>query len=241
MRVGVIGARGRMGEVICRALDESAHDLVARIGRGDDLRVLVDVDAELIVDVTHAEAARQTLSWAALHAMHAVVGTTGFDGDDLSRLNDEFERVGRTCFMVPNFSIGAVLMMRFAAQAAAYFDGIEIVELHHDKKRDAPSGTAMLTAAKIIEARTEALPAESESHTDALGARGADIGGVRVHSVRLPGLLAHQEVLLGARGQTLTIRHDSFDRQAFMPGVVKAIDGIGSLPAGIVTGLEAVL
>lgn len=241
MRVGVVGSAGRMGTAICEAVEASPHHLVARVSRGDSIDALAKAGAEVVVDVTNVEAARQNLPWVALHGMHAIVGTTGFDDDDTRSLDETFRTAGHSCLLVPNFSIGAVLMMRFAAEAAPYFDNVEIVELHHDQKRDAPSGTAMLTASRIVDARGDIPPTASDVGASPAVARGLDVRGVRIHSVRARGLLAHQEVIMGAEGQTLTIRHDSFDRSSFMPGVIRSLDRVAALPSGVTIGLEAVL
>jgi 4-hydroxy-tetrahydrodipicolinate reductase len=251
IRVGVFGAAGRMGQTVCAAVAADPDlELVAAVdpqhaGRsveGLDVaaepRALADAGAEVAVDFTVADAARKNLAWCALHAVHAVVGTTGLGDDDLAWLRDEFSR--SNCLVAPNFAIGAVLMMRFAELAAPYFDSAEIIELHHDQKRDAPSGTAMMTAARMAGASNEwgADPTEQEVAAGARG--GAAAGGIRVHSVRLRGLVAHQEVLLGTTGQSLSIRHDSYDRTSFMPGVLLAVKRIASLP-GVTVGLDALL
>lgn len=242
MRVGVVGAYGRMGSAICEAIDESEDlYLVARIGRGDYLSVLAEEEAEVIVDVTHVDSARHNLAWAALHGMHAVVGTTGFTADDVDNFDKEFKSVNKSCFLVPNFSIGAILMMEFAAKSAKYFDAVEIVEMHHNKKKDAPSGTSALTAKKIAAAREIPWVPEATEQQNAEGVRGGSVDGIPIHSVRLPGLLAHQEVIFGSQGQTFTLRHDSFNAAAFMPGMIKSVQSVSSLPVGITTGLEAVL
>jgi 4-hydroxy-tetrahydrodipicolinate reductase len=243
MRVGVVGAYGKMGIAICDALEASTeHTLSARIGSNDELRLLAEAGTDVVVDVTNLEAARANLPWFAMHDMHAVVGTTGFSADDLSQLQRVYLTNNKACFLVPNFSIGAVLMMKFAEQAAPYFDTVEIIELHHEKKKDAPSGTAALTAKRIAAARTTPWAPDPTETETVKGSRGGEIEpGVRVHSVRMAGLLAHQEVLFGAAGQTLTIRHDSLDRVSFMPGVLRAVESVGSLPAGITSGLDAVL
>ncbi len=258
VRVGVFGAGGRMGTEVCRAVVADPDlELVAAVDpfhAGLDLRSVSGVDttlqvaagpeallaakADVAVDFTQLAPARENLAWVAAHGVHAVVGTTGFTSDDLARFGDTF--VDSNCFIAPNFAIGAVLMMRFAEMASPYFESAEIIELHHDQKIDAPSGTAMLTAQRMAEASgqwgedpTKSLVAE--------GARGASgPGGIAVHSVRLRGLVAHQEVLLGTAGQTLTIRHDSFDRSSFMPGVVLAVKRVAGLP-GVTVGLDALL
>lgn len=241
MNIAVLGANGRMGQAICKRIEsEPDLQLVAAIGSQDDLALVVDAEAEAVVDVTNAGAARENLPWLAERGIAAVVGTTGFDTADVDRFHTVFSAAERPCFLVPNFSIGAVLLMRFAEMAAPHFGSVEIVELHHNNKRDAPSGTARLTADKIATARTK--PWETDATEQQLsGARGADVEGVRVHSVRLQGLLAHEEVLFGGPGQSLTLRHDSYDRESFMPGVVVALKALAELPVGVTKGLETVL
>lgn len=262
MKVGVVGAAGRMGSTVCRAVDcapglelvagvdpsRAGESLVSVTGAGPmgatvaaDFDALVAAGVEVVVDFTSPTVIRANLAWYAAYGLHAVVGTTGLSDDDLIEVAAEFDPAnGVGCVIAPNFAIGAVLMMRFAEMAAPWFETAEIVELHHDAKVDAPSGTAMLTASRMASAsaswgvdstRTEVLP----------GARGgAGPGGIRVHSVRLRGLVAHQEVLLGTDGQTLTIRHDSIDRESFMPGVLVAVRAVVDRP-GLTVGLEPVL
>jgi 4-hydroxy-tetrahydrodipicolinate reductase len=243
MRVGVVGAYGKMGIAISEAIDSSAdHTLSARIGSNDELRTLVEVGTDVVVDVTNLQAARENLPWFAMHDMHAVVGTTGFSDDDLAHLQRVYATNGKSCFLVPNFSIGAVLMMKFAEQAAEYFDGVEIIEFHHAQKKDAPSGTAALTAKRIAAARSTPWVEDPTEDETVPGSRGGEVApGLRVHSVRMPGMLAHQEVIFGSVGQTLTIRHDSLDRASFMPGVLRAVQAVTGLPAGISSGLDTVL
>ncbi|MDE0776095.1 MAG: 4-hydroxy-tetrahydrodipicolinate reductase [Nocardioides sp.] len=241
MRVGVLGARGKVGTEICRAV-EAAEGLVlvAQIDVGDDLQTLVDTDAEVVVDFTHPDAVMDHLEFCAAHAIHAVVGTTGFDEPRLARLQEILGDDAETGILVaPNFSIGALLMMRFAALAARHFESVEIVELHHPHKADAPSGTARRTAELVGAARREAGlgPAPDATSTSLEGARGAVVDDVPVHSLRISGLVAHQEVLLGGAGETLTIRHDSLSRESFAPGVLAAVRAIGSRP-GLTVGLE---
>lgn len=243
MRVGVVGAYGKMGEAISAAIEADASlTLSARIGSNDELRRLVEAGTDVVVDVTNLQAARENLPWFAMHDMHAVVGTTGFSNEDLAELQRVYATHGKSCFLVPNFSIGAVLMMKFAEQAAPYFDAVEVIEFHHAQKKDAPSGTAALTAKRIAGARTTPWIPDPTEHETVTGSRGGEIEpGIRVHSVRMPGMLAHQEVLFGSAGQTLTVRHDSLDRVSFMPGVLRAVNAVSSLPAGITSGLDAVL
>ncbi len=242
--VGVLGARGRMGSEVVRAVTGAADlKLGAALDLGDDLAGLVDARCDVVVDFTTPATVMANLEFVLGHGIHAVVGTTGFDGARLDQVRGWLAAAAGTGAVVaPNFGIAAVLMMRFAEVAARHFDSAEIVELHHPRKLDAPSGTATRTAQLISAARREAgSPSMPDATTDALpGARGADVGGVRVHAVRLQGLLAHQEVLFGAPGETLTIRHDSFDRQSFMPGVLLAIRSVVTRP-GLTYGIDDLL
>jgi 4-hydroxy-tetrahydrodipicolinate reductase len=259
IRVGVFGAAGRMGATVCRAvLDDPELELVAAVDplhAGIDLRqlgvnapsmqvaanadALADAEAEVIVDFTVVDAARENLGWCADHGVHAVVGTTGFTPADLDDFRTRFEVSTANAVIAPNFAIGAVLMIRFAELAAPYFETAEIIELHHDQKIDAPSGTAMLTAARMAAASNEWA---SDPTTKAVveGARGGVSDGIHVHSVRLRGLVAHEEVLLGTTGQSLTIRHDSYDRTSFMPGVLLAVRAVRER-AGLTIGLDSLL
>jgi 4-hydroxy-tetrahydrodipicolinate reductase len=242
IRVGVFGARGRMGGEVCRAV-ESAQDLelVAAVDLGDD-RAPAEA-AQVIVDFTHPDTVMDNLCWCIDHDIHAVVGTTGFADEQLNRLRSALaDHADVGVLVAPNFSIGAVLMMRFAEQAAAFYESVEIIELHHAGKADAPSGTAANTARRIAAAREAAdLDTPPDATVQELpGARGAQVDGIRVHAVRLRGLVAHQEVLFGAEGETLTIRHDSLDRVSFMPGVLAAVRTISSRP-GLTVGIEPIL
>lgn len=240
-RVGVVGAAGRMGREVCEAVEQAADlDLVARVDVNDPscssgLDALLDAGAEVVVDFTVAAAARTTLAWCAERRLHAVVGTTGFDTDDLERLRAAY--TGSSCLVAANFAIGAVLMMRFAELAAPWFETAEIIELHHDAKRDAPSGTSLATAARMSAASDAWAPDPTEGDASARGRRA---GHVPIHSVRLRGLVAHQEVLLGTTGETLTIRHDSLDRASFMPGVLLAVRRVHERP-GLTLGIEHLL
>jgi 4-hydroxy-tetrahydrodipicolinate reductase len=198
----------------------------------------------VVVDFTHPAAVMDNLRWCIGRGLATVVGTSGFGDDRLAQATGWLEaQPGSRALVVPNFSVGAVLMMRFAAVAAPFFESAEVIELHHAGKADAPSGTAARTAAMISSARSESGvgPMPDATATAAEGARGAEVAGVHVHSVRLAGLVAHQEVLLGGHGEVLTIRHDSLDRASFMPGVLLAIRGIGSLPPGLTVGLDGLL
>jgi 4-hydroxy-tetrahydrodipicolinate reductase len=243
IRVGVLGASGRMGSETSAAV-EAADDLqlVAKIGSDDGLDLLSDAD--IAVDFTRPDAVMDNVTWCIAHGISVVVGTSGVTPVRLDAiealLRDAADGVG--VLVVPNFSIGAVLMMRFAAEAARFYESSEIVELHHPTKADAPSGTARRTAELIAGARADAgLGDMPDATADSLeGARGAAVDGVPVHSVRLRGLVAHQEVLLGAAGETLTIRHDSFDRASFMPGVLTAIRYVRDHP-GLTVGLDDAL
>jgi 4-hydroxy-tetrahydrodipicolinate reductase len=232
-----------MGSAACAAIESAdGLELVARVGSADPLTTLTDAGAEVAVDLTRPDAVLGNVAFCVEHRVHVVVGTSGVD-DHLAEIHgllDAAPDVGVA--VVANFAIGAVLMMRFAAQAAPYFESVEVVELHHPDKADAPSGTARRTAAVVSEARRGAgLPAQADATTTALdGARGAMVDGVPVHSVRLRGLVAHQEVLLGTSGETLTIRHDSYDRESFMPGVLLAVRQVASRP-GLTVGLEPFL
>lgn len=243
IRVGVLGARGRMGGEACRTVEAAPDlELVARVDLGDPLSTLVDAGAQVVVDFTHPGAAPDNVRFAVDHGIAAVVGTSGFDAARLDTVRGWLaERPGHV-LVVPNFGIGAVLAMQFARQATRFFDSVEVIELHHAGKVDAPSGTAVRTAALLAQARREAgLGALPDATTDELpGARGADVDGIRVHSVRLPGLIAHQEVVLGTEGETLTIRHDSMNRSSFMPGVLLAVRNVLDRP-GLTVGLEPLL
>jgi 4-hydroxy-tetrahydrodipicolinate reductase len=243
IKVGVLGARGRMGAEVCRAV-EAAGDLTvtAAVDEGDALEPLAACD--VVVDFTHPGVVMGNLQWCAAAGLSVVVGTSGFGDDRVATVREWLAASPASRVLIaPNFSVGAVLMMRFAEQAARFFESAEIIELHHAAKIDAPSGTAARTAALIGAARAAAGlgPSPDATVTAAEGARGTVADGVHVHSVRLAGLVAHQEVLLGGHGETLTIRHDSLDRASFMPGVLLGIREIGTLPAGLTFGLESLL
>lgn len=241
LRVAVIGAKGRIGSEAVRAV-EAADDLelVAALGRGDQLETLVETGAQAVVELTHPESVMGNLEFCVRHGIHSVVGTTGWTDDRLAQLNTWLAASPETGVLIaPNFSIGAVLTMKFAQIAAPYFESVEVVELHHPNKADAPSGTAQRTAQLIAAARAEAgsAPQPDATVTALDGARGADVDGVPVHSVRLRGLLAHQEVLLGGEGETLTIRHDSLHHSSFMPGILLGVRRVVNTP-GLTFGLE---
>jgi 4-hydroxy-tetrahydrodipicolinate reductase len=243
-KVAVLGAAGRMGSEAVQALtDASDIELVASLDRDDDLAVLVQVGAEVVVDFTFPGAVMANLEFCIRHGIHCVVGTSGFDEDRLAAVDSWCRsRPGVGVLIAPNFGIAAVLTMRFAAQAAGFFESAEIVELHHPNKLDAPSGTARRTAELISAARQAAdLPEMPDATSDELpGARGVDLDGVRIHSVRMRGLLAHQEVLFGGLGETLPIRHDSTDRTSFMPGVLLGVRKVPHHP-GLTVGLDSFL
>ncbi|MFC4556323.1 4-hydroxy-tetrahydrodipicolinate reductase [Georgenia faecalis] len=245
IRVAVLGADGRMGTAVCEAVAGAADlELVARMGPGDDPGVLTPADADVAVDFTTPAATEANVHALLDAGLDVVVGTSGWTADAVERVRAHVEArpLAQGVLIAPNFALSAVLTMRFARQAAAYFESAEIIELHHPDKADAPSGTATATAQAMGAARAAAgLDAMPDATTTALdGARGADVAGVPVHSVRLRGLVAHQEVLLGNPGEQLTIRTDSFDRASFMPGVLLAVRRIGSRP-GLTVGLEALL
>ncbi|MER5974185.1 4-hydroxy-tetrahydrodipicolinate reductase [Streptomyces sp. NPDC002055] len=241
LRVAVIGAKGRIGSEAVRAV-EAAEDmeLVAALGRGDKLETLVEAGAQVAVELTDPGSVMGNLDFCVRHGIHGVVGTTGWTEERIAQLRASLDASPETGVLIaPNFSIGAVLTMRFARQAARFFESVEVVELHHPNKADAPSGTATRTAQLIAEARREAgcAPQPDATVTALEGARGADVDGVPVHAVRLRGLLAHQEVLLGDTGETLTLRHDSLHHSCFMPGILLGVRRVVSTP-GLTFGLE---
>ncbi len=257
LRVAVFGAGGRMGSTVCRAvIDDPSLDLVAVVDphhAGIDLRQVTGLDtgltiaadasaldaarADVAVDFTLVAAARANMAWCAGHGVHAVVGTSGIDEDDIDRARKAF--TSSNCVIAPNFAIGAVLMMHFAELAAPWFETADVVETHHDAKVDAPSGTAMATVERMAAVSSQWAP---DPTTDIVldGARGAELGGIRVHSRRVRGAVAHQEVVFGTTGQALTIRHDSYDRASFMPGVVLAVKAVRDHP-GVTVGLDSLL
>lgn len=261
IRVGVIGACGRMGQMVCRSVAESRDlALVAAIDRSrigqsigplighpkidvpvsEELDRLLEAEVEVAIDFTHPEVVMDNVRWCVMHAVHLVVGTTGLSQDDLAQIERLIEAEGgeSNVIVAPNFALGAVLMQRFAAQAARYFPAVEVIELHHDAKADAPSGTAIATVRRLAEERAEPYHGPLAETVD--GVRGGDVDGIRIHSVRLPGLLAHQEVIFGGQGETLTIRHDSTDRSSFMPGVLMAVHAVMTRP-GLTVGIESLL
>jgi 4-hydroxy-tetrahydrodipicolinate reductase len=244
VRVGVLGSQGKVGRAICAAVTAASDlELVVELGRGAALEACVEAGAQVVVDFTHPDAVMGNLKFLIERGLHAVVGTTGFDAARLDQVRGWLaERPMVGVLIAPNFAIGAVLSMRFAEKAARFFDSVEVIELHHPNKADAPSGSAYRTAELIAAARAQAGvgPGPDATTTEPNGARGADVNGVRVHSVRLTGLVAHQEVLFGSQGETLTIRHDSMDRSSFVPGVLLGIRQIGNRP-GLTVGLDPLL
>ena len=259
IRVGVFGAGGRMGATVCRAVVEAPDlELVAAVDPfhagtelaalgvdGTGVRVAPNADAlaaagaEVAVDFTVIDAARANLRWCAARGMHAVVGTTGFSDDELAELATLFAGSAANAVIAPNFAIGAVLMMRFAEQAAPHFESVEIIEMHHERKVDAPSGTAIATAQRIAAASKDWLEDPTQK-VIAEGARGSTVAGVPVHALRVRGMVASQEVLFGTTGQSLSIRHDTFDRSSFMPGVLLAVRKVAATP-GLTVGLDRLL
>jgi 4-hydroxy-tetrahydrodipicolinate reductase len=246
IRVGVLGAAGRMGTEVCTAVAAADDlELVARVdpaggdGVATSIESLADAGASVAVDFTHPSSVMADVRWCLRNGVHAVVGTTGITPSDLDELRSLADAGDANCIVAPNFALGAVLLIRFAAEAARYFDAAEVIELHHDGKADAPSGTAITTARAISAGR-----AGDWSAPEAVGSfpasRGATVEGVPVHAVRLPGLVAHQEVLFGGQGQTLSLRHDTTDRSAFMPGVLMAIRAVADR-RGLTVGLDALL
>ncbi|GLY04792.1 4-hydroxy-tetrahydrodipicolinate reductase [Actinoplanes sp. NBRC 101535] len=233
-----------MGLEVCKAVDAAADmELVAMVNQGDRLETAADAGAQVLVEFTNPDAVMDNLHWAIERGIHVVVGTSGFTEDRIGQVRAMLAgKPGVGVLIAPNFGIGAVLMMQFAARAAKYFDSVEIIEQHHPRKLDAPSGTALHTARLIAEARAEAgsAPMPDATKEEQLGARGTDVDGVRVHSIRAAGLVAHQEVLFGTPGETLTIRHDSLDRQSFMPGVLLSVRGVLTRP-GLTLGLDPLL
>ena len=255
IKVGVTGAAGRMGRTICSAVagdpelvlvagvdPAGAGAAIEGIEVAETLHALADADCDVVIDFTVADAARDTVPWLALHGIHAVVGTTGFTQDDLALFESAFcGAEAPNCLIAPNFAISAVLMMRFAEAAAPYFDTAEVIELHHDRKIDAPSGTAVQTIERMAAARDRDFAADPTEHEAYAGSRGgAAPRNIRAHAVRMRGMVAHQEVILGAAGQTLTIRQDSYDRESFMPGVLLGCKRIAEFP-GLTLGLDPLL
>jgi 4-hydroxy-tetrahydrodipicolinate reductase len=242
MRVGVLGAKGKVGATMVAAV-EAADDLTLTTGvdAGDPLSLFPDTQTEVVIDFTHPDVVMDNLKFLIDNGIHAVVGTTGFTEERVDQVESWVkDKPDVAVLIAPNFAIGAVLSMHFAQQAARYFESAEVIELHHPQKADAPSGTAARTARLIAQARKGLPPNPDATSTGIEGARGADVDGIPVHSVRLAGLVAHQEVLFGTQGETLTIRHDSLDRTSFVPGVLLAVRKVGEHP-GLTVGLEPLL
>lgn len=243
-RVAVLGAKGRMGSESVRAINAAdGLEVVAEIDLGDSLDLIASSGAEVALDFTQPHTALDNVAWCVERGVHVVVGTSGFDDSRIEAVRQmlgDAPSVG--ALIVPNFSIGAILMMKFAAAAAPFFESVEVIEMHHPDKIDAPSGTAVRTAELIAAARQAAGSAAipDATTTDPDGARGAKVSDVPIHSVRARGYVASQEVLLGSEGESFSIRHDSHDRVSFMPGVVAAVRAVGDRP-GVTVGLDAVL
>jgi 4-hydroxy-tetrahydrodipicolinate reductase len=238
----VLGAKGKVGATMVAAV-EGAEDLTFTVGvdADDPLSQLVDSSTEVVIDFTHPDVVMDNLEFLIDNGIHAVVGTTGFTDERLAQVREWLAAKPEVAVLIaPNFAIGAVLSMHFAQQAARFFESVEVIELHHPHKADAPSGTAARTARLIAEARKGLPPNPDATSTGIEGARGADVDGIPVHSVRLAGLVAHQEVLFGTQGETLTIRHDSLDRTSFVPGVLLAVRKVAEHP-GLTVGIEPLL
>jgi 4-hydroxy-tetrahydrodipicolinate reductase len=242
MRVGVMGAKGKVGATMVEAVKNAdGLELSAEVDAGDPLSNFVDGGTEVVIDFTHPDVVMDNLKFLIDNKIHAVVGTTGFTEERLAQVQSWLsDSPGTAVLIAPNFAIGAVLSMRFAQEAARFFESVEVIELHHPNKADAPSGTATRTARLIAVARKGLRPNPDATSTSLPGARGADVDGVPVHAVRLAGLIAHQEVLFGTLGETLTIRHDSFDRTSFVPGVLLAVRRVHERP-GLTLGIEPLL
>ncbi len=263
MRIAFIGAYGKMGQSMMQgviAADDmdvvGAVDIngfgrdIAEIVGGEKRGVLIEADMaemietkhpDILIDFTTPKAVKQDIEIALRHKKHIIVGTTGLSEEELREIDEKARKANRVVFVVPNFALGAVLMMNFAAAAAKHFPMVEVIELHHDQKKDAPSGTAIKTLEMMAREREKIRQGQVDEVEQIKGSRGGEYEGMRVHSVRLPGFVAHQEVIFGGRGQTLTIRHDSMNRESFVPGVLLAIRSLGDLTPGLVYGLENVL
>jgi 4-hydroxy-tetrahydrodipicolinate reductase len=241
IKVGVLGAKGRMGSTVCEAvMNDEDLELVARVDEDDSLDFLLEVGTEVAVDFTTPSVVKDNIRFCLEHDIHAVVGTTGLTSDDLAEIEAWAKESEANCFVAPNFAIGAVLMMQFAAKATPYFDSAEIIERHHERKLDAPSGTALRTAELMNAARDDDWVEPSDETETLQGSRGGRSDGIHIHSIRAPGYVAHQEVVFGAPGETLTIRHDSVDRVSFMPGVLLAVRAVADR-RGLTVGLEHLL
>ncbi|MGJ6125064.1 4-hydroxy-tetrahydrodipicolinate reductase [Mycolicibacterium sp. Y3] len=242
MRVAVLGAKGKVGATMVAAVRDAADlELSAEVDAGDALSTLTDSGTEVVIDFTHPDVVMDNLKFLIDNGIHAVVGTTGFTEERIAQVRAWLDATpGSSVLIAPNFAIGAVLSMHFAKQAARHFESVEVIELHHPYKADAPSGTATRTAKLIAEARKGLPPNPDATSTGLDGARGADVDGIPVHSIRLAGLIAHQEVLFGTTGETLTIRHDSMDRTSFVPGVLLGVRKVAQRP-GLTIGIEPLL
>lgn len=242
MRVAVLGAKGKVGATMVKAVQDAPDlELSAEIDAGDPLSLLTDTGTEVVIDFTHPDVVMDNLNFLIENGIHAVVGTTGFTEERITQVHIWLSaRPDVAVLIAPNFAIGAVLSMHFAKQAARHFESVEVIELHHPHKADAPSGTAARTAKLIAEARKGLPPNPDATSTGLDGARGADVDGIPVHSIRLSGLIAHQEVLFGTQGETLTIRHDSLDRTSFVPGVLLGVRKVAERP-GLTIGIEPLL
>lgn len=242
MRVAVLGAKGKVGATMVAAVADAADlELSAQVDAGDALSALTDSNTEVVIDFTHPDVVMDNLKFLIDNGIHAVVGTTGFTDERIAQVRAWLDaKPDVSVLIAPNFAIGAVLTMHFAAQAARHFESVEVIELHHPHKADAPSGTAARTAKLIAEARKGLPPNPDATSTGIEGARGADVDGIPVHSIRLAGLIAHQEVLFGTTGETLTIRHDSLDRTSFVPGVLLGVRKVAQRP-GLTIGIEPLL
>ncbi|MET3728028.1 4-hydroxy-tetrahydrodipicolinate reductase [Fictibacillus halophilus] len=263
IRIILAGPRGKMGQEALKMIEETSHfELVAAVdSKNDGLQVkdlsgaplsmeapvyddmencLASIEADVVVDLTRPDIGKKHLELALNKGLRTVIGTTGFSNEDLERLKVLAEEKQTGAIIAPNFAIGAILMMKFSQMAAKYLPDIEIIEKHHDQKLDAPSGTALKTAQLITEVREEKKQGHPDEKEDLKGARGAELEGIRIHSVRLPGLVAHQEVIFGGEGQVLTIRHDSMNRTSFMPGVRLAVESVMKIE-GLVYGLENIM
>lgn len=238
--VAVFGARGRMGKTVVEAVNAADDlELVAAVDAGEDRSEVARAD--VVVDFTHPDVVMSNIEWCIEHGIHMVIGTSGFNEARLAQVSSMLEgHPDVHIFIASNYSIAAVLMMHFAKNAAPFFESVEVVELHHPNKADAPSGTAVTTAEMIAEARSDCAPMPDATTTSLDGARGAQVNGVHVHSVRLQGLFAHQEVILGNPGEMLTIRDDSFDRVSYMPGVLAAVRAVPTRP-GLSVGMDKLL
>ena len=242
MRVAVLGAKGKVGATMVKAVADAPDlELSAQVDAGDPLSMLTDTGTEVVIDFTHPDVVMDNLNFLIENGIHAVVGTTGFTEERLTQVHIWLSaRPDVAVLIAPNFAIGAVLTMHFAKQAARHFESVEVIELHHPHKADAPSGTAARTAKLIAEARKGLPPNPDATSTGLEGARGADVDGIPVHSIRLAGLIAHQEVLFGTEGETLIIRHDSLDRTSFVPGVLLGVRKVAERP-GLTIGIEPLL